>query len=80
MSVIESVEYDKPSYAPGDVATATVKGDWGRIDPNSVNTGDGGVLASQLTVIFPVDIEDSTGRKWELVSNTGNEAVLTSVV
>jgi hypothetical protein len=80
MSVIESIAYDKPSYAPGDVATATLKGDWGRLDDLTANTGDGGVLPSQLTVIFPVSITDATGRVWQVVSNTGNEAVLTSVV
>jgi hypothetical protein len=79
MSVIESAELDQPTYAPGAPATITVKGDWGRIDDLTAATDDGVTFPAQLTLIRPVSITDPTGRAWQLVSNSGNEAVFTSV-
>ena len=88
--VVSSITFDQPSYAKGDLMTATVNYSPGTSDTVQQFTGtatdETTNLTGQLTVTFVVaandpttlDASDNGGHTWTPVSDDGAVAVFTA--
>lgn len=87
---ISSITFDKTSYSPGDVITATVSYSAGTSDVTQTFTGtavdsvsgEEGTLQVNFVVTEPdqtnITVTDSGGRAWTQISDTGSIAKFTA--
>jgi hypothetical protein len=77
---IKYIKFDKPSYHPGDIITATV--DYIGALVTATFTASGGVIGtvSGTFAVLPSWTESDTGnRTWTLKSDNGSQAVFTAI-
>lgn len=87
---ITSITFDKASYLPGDIITATVSYVAGSSDVSQTFTGtavdsvsgEEGTLQVSFVVTEPdqtnITVTDSGGRAWAEISDTGSVAKFTA--
>jgi len=78
MPSITSVTFDRTSYTPGQLITATVTGVFSATLTLTATLGGDGTGSGSFAINYPLSVSDTGNRVWTPVSNNGTTAVFTA--